>query len=343
INGKDYLINHLGLEYLLNNKNIIRSGFSQEVLNDVVYAVYTLGYGYSFNENWAIDYAFSFGDKTEIGTTHYLTGTYFFTEKSYFNLTRPEKEITVEGPTCKITGTSKKIRNIWINDFPVYLKDAGDFEFLLPLEIGKNTVVIKYEDYSGKESTLKQTIIRKVKDSENFQQQIAILVRLGYFPLYHEDYFRPSEIVSKAEFIYWLYKDDDRLQAMELPLNSNYSDIFSDYWIRPYIELAYRDGIVVGHQNHTFSRFRDNITVWEAAAILARYYKLATIKETSSEVKKWFPKIAQLLEKENLMPPELLNQPYKRIQRSESIKILLNLDFVKHQMKELESRENNPK
>lgn len=98
------------------------------------------------------------------------------------------------------------------------------------------------------------------------RESINRLVGLGVISGYSDKTFRPSNNITRAEFVHLLVKSTGvKSSTGTLP----FTDVKSNYWARDSILAAYQKGLITGYQDNTF-RPEDTITRSEMVAMLAR-------------------------------------------------------------------------
>ncbi len=97
---------------------------------------------------------------------------------------------------------------------------------------------------------------------------------------YPDGSFHPDELISRAEFVCYLYKLHETLREDEIDIkpirvyNNSFSDVSPKNWYYKYVVWAYERGIINGVGNGNFDA-KSTINVFDYALMMKRFYDSA--------------------------------------------------------------------
>ncbi|MBN2057473.1 MAG: S-layer homology domain-containing protein [Candidatus Saganbacteria bacterium] len=279
---------HLGLEWWPIELLAIRAGIDQDYVGsgtgiglDPTNNL-TAGVGLLIGQ-FRFDYAYHQYNQVTDNDTHYFSLTYGVgpepepeKELPSFSLLPPDRTVVFTSEvTVKGTVNNKKIEEVTVKATPVPLA-AGDFRAIVPLELGKNLIVIQgFRSLqmidSDKIRVLRLLDFRDVAPDYWAAKPIAILAMDGIISGYPDGTFRPDGLITRAEFTKLLMSA--RGIGDFSPSGKPYVDIRQDHWAADYIGFGAKYGFVKGYPDRTF-RPNNPVTRAEGVSMIARFADL---------------------------------------------------------------------
>lgn len=117
----------------------------------------------------------------------------------------PADKSIVYANSTVVQGNVSSAKSLYVNNTAVALAAGGSFKQAVTLKNGKNKLVVKAFNSSGKYARLERKIIKMpqlkdIPDDDQNKKEIAALTALGYINLEKDGTFKPAKKIVKAEY-----------------------------------------------------------------------------------------------------------------------------------------------
>lgn len=220
-----------------------------------------------------------------------------YLEKDPVIITEPKDQIETYDEAIWIKGKIKPKISIKVNRQDVVIDENLNFAVQVPLNPGKNLILIDCH-YQNRKVTFYRKVFRRsrvivaeeiettrklkkaktleereklakeLKDIKDRKDKLEALVTIGVVEVDPDEEFKLRGTITRGELIKWIVK------AAELPIEEIKEDLFVDvprtHPLAPYIKSAITAGIVTGFPDNTFRPNRP-VTDEEAEKIFAKF------------------------------------------------------------------------
>lgn len=301
----------LGAELGLSHNIYLRTGLMQQYQLNNVSSNINYGFGLRF-ETWGVDFA-SYREPVLDEMRYYISWLYLprdwiivkslefdkpavMLEKSIEKISIRDNFISRD-EELDVHGRVKPGVKIYVNGTPAWLGGDQSFHASVPLQLGKNLVVVE-ANYQGEKKIWKYKVLRKskiriaeetslkkqislaktrkekellVKKGQEIQknkQEVETLATLGVIDVAPEKEFAVESAVTRGELATWLVK----AAAIKLPRVEKdlYQDVARTHPLAPYIKIIAELGILKPYADGTF-RPEAVVSQQEGQAIFRRF------------------------------------------------------------------------
>lgn len=163
-----------------------------------------------------------------------------------------EDNIVTYDDKIEVVGKVKPGVEVYVNDLRAFTADDNTFKVVIPLQLGKNLVVVEAR-YEGEKKSWKYKVLRKAKvlvaDAAH-RQKIEELVTLGVIEVSPEAEFKLDASVTRGELATWLTKASGlHLPKVEKDL---FPDVKRDHPLAPYIKAVVDGNLLRPFPDGTF-------------------------------------------------------------------------------------------
>lgn len=289
--GSQSGIVHLGLEFWPTANLALRAGSDN---NDPTAGIGLRVFGYDF------DYAYHPFTNISDNTTHFFSIGYVGEGDNWtvrVKLDKPLEHSVVYSDHVRTTGQvvesngrdEKPYRGnvlLKINGKDVTLNHGNTFEADIPLTtVGKNVLKVEARDRAGQTLVSEAHIMRletfaDIPDGYWAKMPIEANASMGTVAGFADGNFKPESGLSRADQVVMLV----RAKGIALPPEQAkvvFKDVKPDFWAAKYIEVAAREGLVLGYPDKTF-RPNNNISRVEGIVMTTRFASLPLHPEVAS-------------------------------------------------------------
>jgi hypothetical protein len=287
---------HLGAEWKPIPIFAIRMGIDQDTAGDGLGGLEVIS-----DQTWGIglqmaglhfDYAYHAFTGAPDTTNHFFSLSYKFKPRvkvvgEDIVVQEPrDKHITFQSTVVVVGKVNEpSVRKLTVNNVPVRFSLTGDFTATADLKIGKNAILIKGWNASGKKvAEVKLRALRlkpfpDVPEDHWVRKPISLLAMQTIITGYPDGTFKPEGNITRAEMCTLLMKTrklGDKLASPEAEGKDKdedkaaFADVSVNHWAAPYVARAAELGVVKGYPDGTF-RPKNNITRAEGLAMVARF------------------------------------------------------------------------
>jgi len=345
---------HAGVEWSPIPMIAVRAGIDQGVSSDDTGATTTAsdltgGVGLTYG-GFRFDYAFHQFDFAPGVSNHFFALTYgLFPPKPPIEdpiVSSPDKLVTFESSVVvKGIAVDPDIVEVRINGQKVKLSMKGEFAYSVPLEVGKNVIMVEGFDRGGKLvdkdrlRVLRLITYPDVPSNYWTYEQVGFIGTLGIIKGYPDGSFKPEGDITRAEMSTLLVRTqaggDENVPVATQVL---FPDVPLKHWASRYVNLAWRNDIVKGYPDGTFKPSA-NITRAEGLTMVTRFSKVSEEAYTDEfvdvQANHWAAKTIAGAYKVGML--EYLRarpfEPSRKLTRAESVEILFRSPYVQDVIK----------
>lgn len=256
----------------------------------------------------------------------------------------PEDKLLTFDETVVVSGEVliPEITHLYINDTEIKLLRPGPFELEVPLEIGKNKIVVEGYGKKGKlEAPLASEKVRilrlitfpDVPPGYWVRKPISLIAMQGIIKGYPDGSFKPDGNITRAEMATLLIRTNISEEALPKPASMVFTDVKLNHWAAKFIAEAARTGVVLGYPDGSFKP-NGNITRAEGLTMITRFAGVSKeayagefpdVKSThwAADTIAGGYKVGML---EYLMDRNF--EPSRKLTRSESVEMLYKTPYV---------------
>lgn len=345
---------HAGLEWVPHPIIAIRAGIDQDMSSDGSGNVTTAnnlcgGVGLTYG-GFRFDYAFHQFDFAPGVDNHFFALTYgLFPPRPEIKdpiVSIPDKHITFESSVL-VEGAAVHydIVEVRVNEEPAKLDPKGGFTATVPLDVGKNVILVRGYDRQGKQvAEDRLRILRLITYPDvpaNYwtYEQVGYIGTMGIIKGYPDGTFRPEGDITRAEMSTLLVRTqsggDENVSAATSVL---FPDVPLSHWAAKYVNMSLRSNIVKGYPDGTF-RPKNNITRAEGLTMIARFSSVSEEAYADEFVDvnadHWAAMTIAGADKAGMLT-YLAGKPFepnRKLTRSESVELLYRAPYVQDLIK----------
>lgn len=262
----------LGAEWGLNKIYYLRAGITQQEKSGGVLTSPTLGFGFRTAE-WGLDLVRSHEPLRDEDVT-YFSILYFpkdwvvqsklEVDKPALNLETALQKISLADniesydDRIDVFGAVRSGVEVYVNDARAVTGEDNGFKVTVPLELGKNLIVVEAR-YQGEKKDWTYKVLRKAKvevvggkkeELAQQKQRVEELVTLGVVEVAPGAEFKLDATLTRGDLSTWLAKASGfRLPKVESDL---FSDVKKDNPLAPYIKVVVEAGLLKPFADGTF-------------------------------------------------------------------------------------------
>jgi len=348
------MLYHAGLEWKPSPMFAVRTGLDQDVAADVgggmsAMTNVTGGVGLIFG-GFRFDYAYSLYSAAPGMDNSFFSLTYgvFPPEKEIpkerIRIYMPEDKLLTFDETVVVSGEVliPEISRLFINETEIKLLRPGPFELEVPLEIGKNKIVVEGFGSKGKlEAPLaseKLRILRLITFPDVptgywVRNPISLIAMQGIIKGYPDGSFKPDGNITRAEMATLLIRTNISEDFLASPESTGFTDVELDHWAVKFINQAAEMGVVEGYPDGSFKP-NGNITRAEGLTMITRFAGVSkeAYRREFPDVKAdhWAADTIAGAYKVGMLEYLVGNnfEPGRKLTRSESVEMLYRTPYV---------------
>ena len=181
----------------------------------------------------------------------------FNVDKPNLVCTEPKLNTVTDKDVIWIRGNVENADKLYIDNNRISVDKDGNFEVAVPLETGKNSLLLAAFNSFGQSvekhfKVLRLSSFKDIREDNPYITEIKYLATIGLIGGFPDLSFKPKEGINRAAFATILTKlDGGEISAKTTPA-PYYNDVPAEHWAAQYIDYATKAGFISGFPKKMF-------------------------------------------------------------------------------------------